>query len=62
MDPADPASIAAGLGSAIESGDDPQLRERLERAAEELSWNRERERLLELYAELGEGRAASGSA
>ena len=54
MDPADPAAIAAGLSSAIGSGDDPQLLERLDRAAEELSWGRERERLLELYAELGE--------
>ena len=62
VDPADPAAIAAGLGSAIESGEDPQLRERLDRAAEELTWDRERERLLALYAELGEGRPASGSA
>jgi glycosyltransferase involved in cell wall biosynthesis len=29
VDPADPAAIAAGLGSATESGEDPQLRERL---------------------------------
>ena len=62
VDPADPTSIAAGLRSALESGDDPQLRERLDRAAEELSWARERERLVALYAELGEAVPARRSA
>jgi glycosyltransferase involved in cell wall biosynthesis len=52
VDPADPASIAGGLSTALGAGDDPQLRERLERAAAELSWSRERERLVDLYAEL----------
>ena len=40
-DPADPASIAAALRSALESRDDAALRERLAAAAEQLSWRRE---------------------
>ena len=49
-DPADPASIAAALRSAFESRDDVALRDRLARAADRLSWRRERDRLLGLYS------------
>ena len=49
-DPADPASIAAALRSALESRDDPALRERLAAAAEQLSWRREQDRLVGLYS------------
>jgi glycosyltransferase involved in cell wall biosynthesis len=53
VDPADPASIAEGLGAALASRHDPGLRDRLIRAAAELSWARERARLVELYARIG---------
>jgi glycosyltransferase involved in cell wall biosynthesis len=56
VDPADPDAIAAGLAQALDSRDDPELGERLRRAADELSWSRERERLIDLYAQLGERR------
>ena len=49
-DPADPASIAAALRSALESRDDAALRERLAAAAEQLSWRREQDRLVGLYS------------
>ena len=52
VDPRDPASIAAGLRAAVGAGRNPALRERLARAAQELSWERERRRLLDLYARL----------
>jgi glycosyltransferase involved in cell wall biosynthesis len=55
VDPRDPASIASGLEAAIGGGEDANLRRRLSRAAEELSWDRERERLLGLYARLEGG-------
>ena len=49
-DPADPASIAAAIRSALESRDDAALRERLAAAAEQLSWRREQDRLIGLYS------------
>ncbi len=58
VDPADPASVAEGIRSALAARSDPELAERLARAAEVLSWSRERERLINLYAELAERRAA----
>lgn len=54
VDPADPAAIAAALRSAFESRDDPALRDRIARAADELCWRREQDRLLELYLGLDE--------
>ena len=51
-DPADPESVAAALRATLAGRDDPALRTRLERAAGELSWERERERLVTLYEEL----------
>ena len=53
VDPADPASIAEGLRAAIAARGDGGLGERVRRAADELSWDREKVRLLELYARLG---------
>jgi glycosyltransferase involved in cell wall biosynthesis len=55
-DPADPVAVAGALREAIASRDDGELRARLGRAAEELSWRRERARLLDLYERLGERR------
>jgi glycosyltransferase involved in cell wall biosynthesis len=58
-DPADPVAVAEALRRAIASRDDDELSARLARAAEELTWRRERQRLLELYERLGERRGAS---
>lgn len=52
VDPADPGSVADGLRTAIAAAGDPALRDRLAAAGEELSWSRERERLLALYERL----------
>jgi glycosyltransferase involved in cell wall biosynthesis len=60
-DPADPVAVADALRQAIAARGDEELRGRLIRAAEELSWRRERARLLELYERL-EKRRASRSA
>jgi glycosyltransferase involved in cell wall biosynthesis len=60
-DPADPVAVAGALRQAIASRDDRELRARLARAAEELSWRRERGRLLELYEKLGERRRSPGA-
>jgi len=51
-DPAAPESVAAALRTALERQDDSGLRGRLARAARELSWEREGQRLLSLYEEL----------
>lgn len=51
-DPADPESVAAALRTALTARDDAELRARLERAGEELSWEREKRRLLAVYEEL----------
>ncbi|HEU5142069.1 MAG TPA: glycosyltransferase [Solirubrobacterales bacterium] len=57
-DPADPAAVAAALRSALSQRSEPELRQRIERAASELSWAHEKQRLLAVYAELaGEGAA-----
>jgi hypothetical protein len=40
------------LRTALEHRDDPELQARLRRAAAELNWERERHRLLGLYAAL----------
>jgi glycosyltransferase involved in cell wall biosynthesis len=48
-DPADPESVAAALRAALAQRDDEGLRLRLERAAAELSWEREKRRLLDVY-------------
>lgn len=47
--PDDPIAVAGALRAALNGAPDPALRERLTRAAAELSWEREQERLLELY-------------
>jgi glycosyltransferase involved in cell wall biosynthesis len=50
--PGDPSALAETLNLALRSQDDPSLHERLARAAEELSWEREQQRLLDLYERL----------
>ena len=47
--PEAPAAVAEALRAALQAQADPSLRERLERAAQELSWEREKLRLVELY-------------
>jgi glycosyltransferase involved in cell wall biosynthesis len=59
VDAADPKSIASGLRSAFAARAEAALRDRLTRAGQQLTWSRERERLLALYERLG---MASGSA
>jgi glycosyltransferase involved in cell wall biosynthesis len=51
-DPADPGSVAAALREALARRADAGLGERLARAAAELSWEREKQRLLAVYEEL----------
>ncbi len=51
-DPSDPQSVAAALRSALAQRDDEGLRDRVGRAAAELSWEREKPRLLALYEDL----------
>jgi len=58
VDPADPARVADGLSAAIAARGDGALGKRLRRAADELSWDREKVRLLDLYARLGARRSA----
>ena len=50
--PADPRSVAGALRRALAARGDIELANRLHRAASELCWTRERERLLGLYSEL----------
>jgi glycosyltransferase involved in cell wall biosynthesis len=50
--PGDPSALAGALDLALRRRDDPDLRKRLTRAAEELSWEREQQRLLGLYERL----------
>jgi glycosyltransferase involved in cell wall biosynthesis len=50
--PGDAAALADALHRALRGRDDPALRERLECAARELSWEREQQRLVGLYARL----------
>ena len=52
VDPANPDSVAAGLLTAIDARGDAALRDRVRIAAAELSWEREKTRLLDLYASL----------
>jgi len=54
--PGDPAGVAAALRETLSRQDDEALRRRLADAAAELSWQREKRRLLDLY----EGLAADG--
>lgn len=56
--PGDPEILADTLRRALEERADPALRERLALAAAELSWPREQQRLVGLYAELA---GANGS-
>jgi len=51
-DPADPAAVAAALREALTARRDAGLRERIRQAAAELSWAREKQRLLTLYDDL----------
>jgi glycosyltransferase involved in cell wall biosynthesis len=48
-DPSDPESVAAALRTALAQQDDEGLRERLRRAASELTWEREKHRLMAVY-------------
>jgi hypothetical protein len=48
--PDDPEAVAKGLSAALAARGDDALRDRLARAAAELSWDHERLRLLELYS------------
>jgi glycosyltransferase involved in cell wall biosynthesis len=50
--PGDTVALAETLELALSHRDDPELRKRLALAAEELSWEREQRRLLDLYAGL----------
>jgi glycosyltransferase involved in cell wall biosynthesis len=50
--PGDPAALAATLRLALQRRGDPELRERLIRAAAELSWEHEQQRLVGLYDQL----------
>jgi glycosyltransferase involved in cell wall biosynthesis len=52
-DGADPESVAAALRTALAQQDDEGLRERLAQSASELSWEREKQRLLAVYDSLG---------
>lgn len=54
-DPADPAAVAAALRTALAQQDDEGLQRRLARARSELSWEREKQRLLAVYEELDRG-------
>jgi len=49
---ADPIAVAEALRMALQGPPGPDLRERLARAARELCWEREQQRLLELYRSL----------
>ncbi|MET0304802.1 MAG: glycosyltransferase family 4 protein [Solirubrobacterales bacterium] len=61
-DPADPGSVAAALREALAQHNDPALRQRLDQAAAELSWEREKRRLLAVYDELAVDIARAGTA
>lgn len=54
-DPGDPESVAAVLRTAISQKGAAGIRDRLAHAASELSWDREKGRLLAVYAELEAG-------
>jgi len=51
-DPGEPQSVAAALRTALAARDDSGVRNRLERAREELTWAREKQRLLSVYGDL----------
>lgn len=53
-DPADPSGVASAIGAALAAAGDEALRERLERAAAELTWAREKAKLLGLYERLAD--------
>lgn len=50
--PDDPQAVAESIASVLQKRGDPALRARLQRTSEELTWAREQERLLSLYASL----------
>jgi glycosyltransferase involved in cell wall biosynthesis len=50
--PDDAEAVAVAIRRALEHGDDAALRERLAAAAAELNWEREKDRLIGLYAKL----------
>lgn len=54
--PGDVAALAQAITGALAARGDPGLRARLDRAAAELNWERERERLIGLYDRLATGR------
>jgi glycogen synthase len=58
-DPSDSESVAAALRTALAQQDDEGLKERLGQAASELSWKREKRRLLAVYAGLAQGAGAA---
>lgn len=53
-DPSDPDAVASALRYALAARGDEGLLERVRRADDALRWERERDRLLEAYASLGE--------
>jgi glycosyltransferase involved in cell wall biosynthesis len=59
-DPADPQSVAAALRAALAQRRDAALRGRVERAASELTWKQEKQRLLDLYRRLALAKPADG--
>jgi glycosyltransferase involved in cell wall biosynthesis len=52
VDPRDPATVADGLRTALRGCASLALRARIDAAAQELSWHREQQALLELYKSL----------
>lgn len=59
-DPGDPAGIAAALRKALLRRDEGDLRRSIRLAASELHWDREKARLLDVYADLADGAGAEG--
>lgn len=60
-DPGDAASVAAALEAALARRDDGELRRRLGHAASELTWAREKRRLVDLYERLDRDETVSAS-
>jgi glycogen synthase len=59
VEPDDPDQLARAIGAAMAARGDAALGDRLERAAAELNWSRERLRLVGLYEEFAGGRSRS---
>lgn len=57
--PDNPSAVASALHSALLGRDDPTLRRRIARAADDLQWAREQTLLLDLYRQLGTDRGTN---